>query len=253
MSGGRSGLLWVSAALGVSAPLVIALGAVGSDVGWFSFETGFWLITLTVAWWLAIAGVLVGLVAALTNRRVIGRAWRWLVAGLVAPAATLTALAAVQARLDAAPPIRETATDWSQPLGFSAAILQARGPGALPVEADPRVPAGIAGRRPAWAPWAGRRVAEINAETCPEARTVPRLVSADEAIAALEAEGVRVIGQSPWRVEGFQESGFYGRGRDVVLRIEPGATDIRVSERVGAMDFGDTCGLAARLSSRLTR
>lgn len=253
MSGKASGLLWPSALLGAAAPLVVAFGAMGSDIGWISFEVGFWLLTLTVAGWLALAGVILGLFATLTNRRILGRAWPRLVAGLLLPAATLTGIMAIKARMDETAPVHETATDWERPLGFSNVLLAARGPGAHAIEADPRVPDAIGQRRSAWQAWAGRRVAEVNAETCPEARTIPRLAEPDEVIAALEAEGVRVIGQSPWRVEGVRESAFYGRARDVVVRMEPGATDIRVSERIGEADLGDTCDLAASLVRRLSR
>ena len=245
-------LLILAAAVGVAAPLVVAFGAVGADIGWVSFETGFWLLALTVGWWLAIAGVALGLVAAVLNRSRLGRAWPWLAAGLLAPAATLAGLWLLQARLDAGPPVVETATDWTDPLTYSPAMMDRRG-AALPVEASPVIAASLAERRPAWARWSGRPVSEVNADTCPGARTVPRLVESAEVITALEAEGVRVVGESPWRVEGFQESAFYGRVRDVVVRMEPGATDIRVTERVGDVDFGDTCDLAASIADRLTR
>lgn len=245
-------LLILAAVVGAATPLVVAFGAMGADLGWVSFETGLWLLTLTVGWWLAVAGVALGLVAAVLNRSRLGKAWPWLAAGLLAPAATVGGLWLLQARLDAAPPVVETSTDWTDPPTYSAAMMARRG-AALPIEADPVIAPSLAERRPAWAPWSGRPVADANAETCPGARTVPRLVESSAVIAALEDEGVRVIGESPWRVEGFQESAFYGRVRDVVVRMEPGATDIRVAERVGDVDFGDTCDLAASLADRLTR
>jgi hypothetical protein len=248
----KRALLILAAAVGVAAPLAVALGAMGSDLGWMSFETGFWVLTLTVGWWLALGGVGLGLVAAILNGKGLGRAWPWLVAGLAMPGATLAGLWLLQTRLDAGPPVVETATDWADPLVFSQAIMSRRA-GSLIVQADPVIAASTTVRRAAWAPWEARRVAQVNAEVCPGARTVPRLATSREVIAALEAEGVRVVGESPWRVEGFQESAFYGRVRDVVVRMEPGATDIRVSERLGDVDLGDTCDLTASLVERLSR
>ena len=246
-------LHWIAAALGVSAPLEVLLAAIGADLGWFSFEAaiGFW--TLTLGWWLAVAGTVVGLAVTGLSIRNLHQAWPWLVAGLIIPGLTLGGFIWTQARADALPPIHETASDWSRPLGFSHAIRTARGPEAWPVTGEPAVSGAIADVRPAWSEWAGRSVSEINAEACPEARTVTRLAEPEEVIAALEAEGVRVVGQSPWRVEGSQTSAFFGRARDVVVRMEPGATDIRVVERIGLIDLGDTCGLAARVLARLSR
>lgn len=247
-----SPLNWIAAALGVSAPLVILIAAIGADIGWFSLDLAIRLLTLTIGWWLAILGTAVGLVMAGLSLRHLGQAWPWLLVGLLAPALTLGGMIWTKARADALPPIHETASDWSEPLGFSRVIREARGPEAWPVTADPTVSGAIGDIRPAWSQWAGRPLSEINAEACPEAQTAPRLVEPEEVIAALKAEGVQVIGESPWRVEGTQSSAFFGRARDVVVRMEPGATDIRVVERTGLIDLGDTCGLAARVLARLS-
>lgn len=245
----KRALLWISALAGVCAPLAVAFGAMGSDLGWVSFETGFWFLTLTVAWWLAIAGVTLGLAAAVVNRTALERAWPWLVAGLAVPALTLGGLWMLNTRLDALVPVVETSTDWRDPPGFSRLLMARRGD--IPVSVQTVIPPERAMRRQAWAEWAGRTSGEA-AAACPGAHTIPRLVESEDVVVALEAEGVRVVGQSPWRVEGFRESVFYGRVRDVVVRIEPGATDIRVSERVGDVDFGDTCALATALVERIT-
>jgi len=245
-------LHWAAAALGVSAPIVVLAAAMGADIGWISFDAAIGFLILTLGWWLAIAGTVVGLIVTAFSVRSLDRVWPWLVAGLALPVLTLSGFLWTKARADALPPIHETASDWSEPLGFSRLIRTARGPDSWPVVADPVVSGAVGDIRPAWADWAGRPISEINAETCPEARTVPRLVEPEEVIAALEAEGIRVVGQSPWRVEGTQTSAFFGRARDIVVRMEPGATDIRVVERIGLIDLGDTCGLAARVLARLS-
>jgi len=246
-------LLWSAAAVGVAAPLVVLIAAMGSDIGWISLETAISFLTLGLGWWLSILGTGLGLVVAALSIRRLGRAWPWLLVGLVFPALTLGGFIWMKARADALPPVHETATDWSEPLGISSTLQIARGSASWPVTADPTISGAIADIRPAWAQWAGRSVSDINAETCPQAQTVGRLVPSEEVIAALEAEGVQVLGESPWRVEGTQTSNFYGRARDVVVRMNPGATDLRVVERVGLIDMGDTCGLAARIVARLSR
>lgn len=249
----NSALLWTAAALGVAAPLIVVIAAMGSDVGWISLDTAIGVLTLGLGWWLSILGTGLGLVVAFLSMRRLRQAWPWLLVGLVFPALTLGGFVWMKARADALPPIHETATDWSEPLGISSTLQTARGPDAWPVTADPAVSGAIGDVRPAWARWAGRSVAEINAEACPQAQTVARLVPPEEVVAALEAEGVQVLGESPWRVEGTQTSSFYGRARDVVVRMNPGATDLRVIERVGLIDMGDTCGLVARVVARLSR
>lgn len=245
--------LWVAALLGAAAPTAVLAGAMGSDVGWMSFDFGFGFLTLQLGWWLSILGTGMGLIVAGLNLRRLRRIWPWLVTGLALPALMLGGFIWMKARADALPPIHETASDWSEPLGFSQLILSARGEDAWPIAADPAVSGSIGDIRAAWSPWAGRPVSEINAETCPGARTVPRLVPPAEVVAALEAEGVVVLGESAWRVEGTQTSNFYGRARDVTVRMQPRATDIRIVERRGLVDLGDTCGLAARIQARLSR
>jgi fatty-acyl-CoA synthase len=247
-----SPVFWIAAALGVSSPLVVLAAAMGSDIGWIGFEPAVGFLTLTLGWWLAVLGTVGGVVVLVLSVRRLRRTWPWLVFSLLIPASMLCGFVWVKARADALPPIHETATDWTQPLGFSHLLRTARGETAWPVSGDPVVSGAVVDIRPAWAVWAGRPVSEINAETCPGARTVPRLVPPEEVVAALEAEGVRVLGVSLWRVEGTQTSAFYGRARDVVVRMEPGSTDLRVVERVGLIDLGDTCGLAARVVARLS-
>lgn len=245
-------LLWIAALVGVAAPLCVVFAAMAVDIGWVSLETGIGTLVLGLGWWLAIAGLGLAVAAALLNLKVLGRALAFLAIAFVGAGLTVGGLVWAKGKADALPPVHETATDWSDPLVFSQTILSQRGPGDWPVEEDPVISGAIADARPAWAPWAGRRVAEVNAEACPGASTIPRLVPQEEVIAALEAEGVRVLGESPWRVEGTQESPWFGRQRDVVVRMEPEATDIRVSERSGLIDLGQTCDLAASLVRRLT-
>jgi len=114
-----------------------------------------------------------------------------------------------------------------------------------PVEPDPRAPI------EAGPPWGGRRVAEINAETCPGARTVRRNVDPDEAARVLERNGVRIKGRAPWRVEGTYESFWFGFKDDVVVRIRPEGTDVRSISRVGRSDIGANCKRVTKIVEAL--
>lgn len=248
-----SGLVRFAAAAGLVAPLLVLFAATATDIGWIGFDFGVGVVTLQWAWWAAWIGTALGLVAAAISLRNLGRVWPWLAVALLAPGLTLGAMIWTKARASSLPPVHEVATDWTEPLAFTDGHLELRGPDALPIEPDPRLPGALGDIDPAWADYAGRRVAEVNAETCPEARTVPRLVPAEEVVAALEAEGVRVIGQAPWRVEGSQESPWFGRARDVVVRMTPEATDIRSVERIGLIDLGQNCDLVSALVERLSR
>ena len=245
---------WVklAAVVGLVAPLLILFAATATDIGWIDFDYGVGVVTLTWAWWAAWLGLVLGVAALVLSLRHIARAWPWCAVALLAPGIALGGLLWARGQAAALPPIHDVATDWSEPLTFTEGHLRLRGD-ANPVAPDPVIPAEVAGRNPAWAAWAGRLVAEVNAETCPGARSIPRLVPTEEVIAALEAEGVRVMGQAPWRVEGVQESPWFGRSRDIVVRMEPEATDIRSVERVGLIDLGQNCDLLTALVERLSR
>lgn len=244
-------LLKLAALLGVAAPLAVVFAAVGADVGWVSFDFAVGVLTLQLGWWLAVVGTILGLAVTATTLSSARTAWPVMAVAVLAPALTFAGLTWAGGRADALPPVHETATDWDRPLSFTDTITRARGPDAWPIEADPVIPEDIAQVRALWTAYAGRRVAEINAEACPGARTLPRMATPQAVIEALEAEGVRVLGQAPWRVEGTRESVWFGRSRDVVVRMEPGATDIRISERRGDTDLGETCRLATAVLERL--
>lgn len=241
----------LSAVLGMASPLLVLAAAMGAGANLIGFDFAFGVLTLQWAWWLALAGLGLGLLALVLSLKSLRRAWPWLAVGLLVPGLTLAAFVWQQQRAAALPPVHEVATAWQPALVLSREAQARRAGAPNPVEPHPRLPADLADRNPAWAPYAGRRVAEVNAETCPGARTIPRLVPPEEVIAALKAEGVRVFGQAPWRVEGVQESPWYGRARDVVVRMQPGATDIRSVERVGLIDLGQNCRLVTSLVERL--
>lgn len=231
--------------IGLLAPLLVLAGAVGTKLGLIDWKVGFG--TMTVGWApkAAMAGVALGLIALVLAFRDFRRLGILALVALLVPALTLGAFAKFRADAKSVPPIHDVATDWSQPLGFSQQVMDARRGSPNPVEADPVVPDRVG------PPWAGRRVAEINAETCPGAKPVMRELTPDQVAEAFEAAGVQVQGRAPWKVEGVYESFFFGFKDDVVARIRPERTDIRSISRVGMSDIGANCERVTKIVKAL--
>jgi len=139
------------------------------------------------------------------------------------------------------PSIHDVATDWQDPLMFSPAALKARGPDANPVDPSPILPLGSQA-------YAGRPVAEVNAETCPAARPVTVAISAAQAFAharsAVERAGMSIItaDAASGRIEATAVSLLYGFKDDVVVRVRPAGAgariDLRAGRRPGHGDMG---------------
>ena len=114
--GGRH-LLRLALLIGVSAPLLILFGALGTKLGLWDWRVGFLGMTVGAAPKAAFLGVVTGLVAlyvaAFADWR---RLWPLAVVSLAIPVATVIAFGAVRAGASAVPPIHDYATDWSEPL-----------------------------------------------------------------------------------------------------------------------------------------
>jgi len=241
----NAALITAAAVFGLAAPALALAGAVGTKLGFIDWETGFRTLTVQWASWAAMAGVATGLLALVLARKSLGRRWIAVAVALLVPLATLGLFWKVKADAGRLPPIHDVATDWGQPLGFSREVMEARAGADNAVEADPRVPDRLG------PPWGGRRVAEINAETCPGARPVMRELTPDQVAAAFEKAGVQVRGRAPWKVEGVHESFWFGFKDDVVARIRPERTDIRSISRVGLSDLGANCARVTRIVAAL--
>jgi fatty-acyl-CoA synthase len=145
----------------------------------------------------------------------------------------------------AAPPLHDVATDWRTPLGFSDAALAARGGSAQAVEDDPSLPVGSAA-------FAGRRVADVNAETCAAARPLVLERSPADAYeaakAAVLAQGLTLITDDPMdgRLEATGASYWYGLVDDLVVRVRPDAAGARVDMRSIGRDPGPDMGRNCR-------
>ena len=241
-------IVQVALLIGLLAPLLILVGALGTKMGWMDWKTGFGVLTVGWAPKAAMLGCATGLAAVVMAFTDFRRLGLMALVALVVPAATLGMFWKFRSTAQALPPIHDVATDWSEPLGFSNAIMAERAAGALnPVEADPRVPADSKGE------WAGMRVADINARTCPGAKPARGNLDPARVAAALEANGVQVKGRAPWRVEGTAESFWFGFKDDVVVRIRPAATDVRSISRVGRSDIGANCKRVTKIVEALNR
>jgi len=241
----------------VAAPLLVLLGAVGSKSGWFDIHVGFDWMAVRIAPALAIVGAALGalaLIGALVPPR--GGVVIALVAvalgALVAGSAAWWRAAAVRS-----PPVHDTATDWNDPLMFSAAMMIARGPDTNPIGSDPLVPFSRF-----TALLAGQRVAVVNAKTCPAATPVTLTSPPDQAYARLKAAALRVglklvsddsapDASGRRRLEGTATGFWFGFKDDLAARLTAAGSgtriDLRVSSRIGLTDFGRGCRLIGQV------
>jgi fatty-acyl-CoA synthase len=247
------------------APLaIVVIGAAGGrflDWSWReSFQTVFLSgPTPNLGWAPAIAlvGVVTGVIGLLAAA--FGgwkRHWRKAMAVFGVTLATLAALAALALTAGRHPSIHDVATDWSEPLLFSHAVMQARGPGANIVEPSPVAPLDAGA-------FAGRPVAEINMETCPAARPMILNRTPAEAYAAVKAamlaEGMALVTDNPatGRLEATATSLVYGFRSDVVARVQAqgvGArVDLRSISRAGEGDMGANCGIIGGIAAAMAR
>lgn len=241
-------VVWLALAVALVAPLLLLVAALGTKAGLIDWRFGFGVMTrqwVSTAAMIGVAAGFVALLAAFTDLRRLG------VPALIAlliPAAMLGGLFHLRQKAASVPPIHDVATDWTTPLAFSRSFMaRARGDAANPIEADPRAPV------KAGSPWSGRRVAEINAETCPGAKPVPRMVGPDRVREVLEDMGLTVFGVAPWRVEATAESTWFGFKDDVVVRMAPNRTDVRSVSRVGVSDLGMNCKRVTEIVERLSQ
>jgi fatty-acyl-CoA synthase len=182
------------------------------------------------------------------------RLWKKALLNLAVTAAIVGALGAMIVMGGQAPRIHDVATDWSVPLLFSPKVMADRGADANIVEPNPVMPLDGGG-------YAGRRISEINAETCPAAR--PVILSTDTATAyqtaraALLKSGLTLVTDEPanGRLEAYAASQIYGFKDDVVVRVRRQGVgsriDMRSVSRVGLGDLGANCKRIGVLSAAM--
>lgn len=256
---GARHLLRLALLIALSAPLLVLMGAIGTKLGLWDWRVGFLGMTVGAAPKAAFLGVFTGLVAlyvaAFAGWR---RLWPLAVLSLAVPIGTVIAFGAVRAGASAVPPIHDYATDWSEPLMPSPALLAARGASANPVLADPRMQNPFP-NRPEVENWADDRVSRIGSAACPGAKPVRLPQAPNEAQVrvrqALEGAGLAIASEAPGRLEATATSFWYGFKDDVLVRIRPDGTgsrvDLRSVSRVGVSDLGANCKRVTELAQAL--
>ncbi len=233
------------ALLSVAPALMVVVGALGVRFELIDWRVGISQLMLDWPSKLGLIAVIGGVfaifaaVAAGFRRYGLGA-----VASLLLPLATLAALAWLKSMGDSYPPIHDVATDWTRPVAFSPALLRARGPHAFPVETDPFVPVSSGA-------FMNRRVAEVNAETCPAAKpatlSAPPSQAYARAKAALQSSGLTLFTDAPaaGRLEATASGLWLGLKDDVAVRVSPDGegsrVDVRSVSRGGVADYGENC------------
>lgn len=237
----------ISFVVSLIAPIFLLGVMMATHVEYLSVETGFNFLTLTIGPKIAIAALaisILSLLISLFKSPVI--CGPWAVAAFLISLATVGGYYAYERALRAYPPIAEVATNWDRPISFSDALLKKRGPKAMEIVDDPFVPKNES------LVWGGRRLAEINANTCVGAVGFPKggLTSA-KVMATLEGMKLQIFGHSDWRVEAIHQDPFYGFKHDVVIRIDPNGVDVRSSSREKMPDLGANCRLVTKIVKSL--
>jgi len=240
-----SAFVKIAAVIGAAGALLPLCAILGSRFGLLNWKFG--LGTMVAQWTpiLAAVGILLGLIALIVAFRDPRRLMTLALIALIPPLLAIGLLLKFKSDADKVPPIHDVATNWDKPLSFSRGIMDARSSALNPVEADPVVP------DKAGPPWGGRRVADINRETCPGAHPILKHLTADQVAAAFEAAGIEVTGRAPWKVEGTYTSFWWGFKDDVVARIDPERTDFRSISRVGGSDIGANCARLTKIVKAL--
>jgi fatty-acyl-CoA synthase len=251
-SGGwAAGLLNLFLLVAVTPAALAAAGAAGVKLGLFDQATGFGLLTQDWAPKAAYLGVATGVLGLIVSLFAgFGKLWKKALLSLVITIASIAVMLGANVLGGKSPPIHDVSTDWKTPLMPSDATLAQRGGLAQTIEADPVLAVGSAA-------FAGRRIAEVNAETCPAAR--PLVVEQapsdayEAAKAAVQAAGLTLVVDDPvdGRLEATGQSFWYGLKDDLLVRVRPDTAgarvDLRSVGRAPGPDMGRNCERVTRL------
>ncbi len=249
---GPSGIfLSFTALLGLLPAILIAAGVIGVRADLIDWSVGHDQLMTDWPFKLGMVGVVSGVLGLFTALMAgFGRYWRRALVGLLVPIFVLAGLVGYKARSDSFPPVHDVATDWNNPIMFSRAVVRLRGADANPIDQEPSVPASAGA-------YMNRLVADVNAETCPEARPVNLQQSVADAYArarlAVLAEGLELVRDDPkaGRLEATATEVVLGLKDDLAVRVTPtgaGAKiDFRSISRYGEADLGGNCARVTRL------
>lgn len=249
-------LLTLALVLAIAPAVVIVVGALGTKFGLWDWKLGFGAVMfrgpVTGLGWapaLALLAIVVSLVSVVVSFWT--GSWKRSLAALLIGLATMGAFVFIGGKARQAPPIHDVSTNWNEPLMFSDAVMKQRGTDANPVVVNPM----------AEGPLAGKRVADINAQTCPAAKPVLLKTSVDDAYArtkaALTKQGLEIVTDDPaaGRLEAVATSFWYGFKDDLVARVWPEGSgarvDLRSVSRVGMSDLGMNCKRVAAVAEAI--
>jgi len=207
--------------LAAATPLLVMLAIAGVRGGLLSFETGYDLLTLKVAWGLSFVSAAAGVLAvilALRNFRALGII---ALAALVMGVGSLAVFVWQKGRL-AAGPIENVSTDLTEIPGFGDMRPDNMGQGAA-----------------------------VGVQACPGALPVMTQIAPEGAVWAMQEAGFNLRRAGVSRADGSRDSTWFGFGYDIVIRIRPGRTDIRVAAREARPHGGEACRLVTAVSSKL--
>jgi uncharacterized protein (DUF1499 family) len=243
-----AGLALTALVVSFLTPLFIVIAMLATAGGQLDYEMGFKTLTLGLAPNMSVIAfgfcLLVLLIAIFKDPKR---------SGLLALVATLISggllggFYAYGEALKAYPPIADVATDWSRPVTLSNALIKARGPQALAVEDDPTVSVDASIK------WARKRIADINAATCPGATPIRRHLDEAAVRKVLEGMGYTITGSAPWRIEALYTDPFFGFEADMVIRLDPDRTDARSISRRQQNDIGGNCARVTKVMSALRK
>lgn len=251
-------------AASIFAVLWFLIAALGTKWGWWPWQVGLGQMTIGVGPMLAFIAVGLSLIAQVVALIKAPRFRPFIIALLATliSAMLLFRLQGFGATATSLPPIHDIQTDWSQPIQFSDAIIEARNAQGEtnPILDDPVIPDYAESR---WPGMAGMRVADAQEQAeelyLEEERGYKPMdpVFFDQEPDEIAALAERLLGSRGWEVvtplagqegqdviqlEATVTSGWFGFKDDVAVRIKAveGATrvDMRSTSRVGLSDIG---------------
>ncbi len=231
---------WASAVLigAVIAAVLLPLGALGSRLGVWGFQTGF--LFLGGAAVLAVVAFVVGIGGLIASRKPArARNRAPLGVGIAVGGAIVVFLGMQFMTARSVPPIHDISTDTSDPPLFEVAV-SLRGEQSNPLEYDAEKLAPL--QRDAY-PW----VVPLERELAPSEAFA-------EALEAISGLGLEIVNadEDAGRIEAVATTFWFGFKDDVVVRVRPSGTgsrvDVRSVSRVGVSDLGAN---AARIGAIL--
>lgn len=215
--GAVQALAWLAAAT----PVLVLATIAGVRLGLLPIATGYDFLTMTVAWGLSFVSAAAGVLAvllALRNVRALGVV---ALAALIMGVGSLGVFVWQKGRL-AAGPTENVSTDLSEIPGFGDLRGDDMGQGAA-----------------------------VGVQACPGALPVMTQIAPEGAAWAIQEAGFTLRRTGVSRADGSRNSTWFGFGYDVVIRIRPDRTDIRVAARDARPHGGEACRLVTAISTAL--